>query len=142
MSLPRIFGLSVPLSSCSPCPPKAWVMRLGLSHQCSSLSYDHRTITRPHNPLYVLYILVTYLVIPTGTQVQVSVAYSDYRQDGEVISRVAEIQFKLLQTNENCSFTQTCDFESSPCVLELGSGVSVMNSSSSPLSSLTGTSGQ
>ena len=73
---------------------------------------------------------------------QVSVAYSDYRQEGMVISRVAEIQFKLLQTNENCSFTQTCDFEDGPCIWELGGGVNIMNSSSSPLSSLTGTSGQ
>ena len=83
-----------------------------------------------------------YFTIPTDTQVQVSVAYSDYRQEGVVISRVAEIQFKLLQTNENCSFTQTCNFEDSPCIWELGGGVSVTNSSSSPLSSLTGTSGQ
>ena len=70
-----------------------------------------------------------------------AVAYSDYRQDGEDISRVAEIQFKLLQTNENCSFTQTCDFEDGPCIWELGSGVNISDSSSSPLSSLTGTSG-
>jgi len=72
-------------------------------------------------------------------EVVVSVAYLDYRQEGRDISRTAQIEFELLQTTENCSFTETCDFESGPCRWELGRGGDITDSA---LTSVMGTTGQ
>jgi len=73
-------------------------------------------------------------------QVVVSVAYLDYRQEGrDDISRTAQIEFELLQTTENCSFTETCDFEVGPCRWELGRGGNLTDSA---LTSVMGTTGQ
>ena len=72
-------------------------------------------------------------------QVVVSVAYLDYRQEGRDISRTAQIEFELLQTTENCSFTETCDFEAGPCHWELGRGGNLTDSA---LTSVMGTTGQ
>lgn len=72
-------------------------------------------------------------------QVVVSVAYLDYRQEGRDISRTAQIEFELLQTTENCSFTETCNFEAGPCRWELGRGGDITDSA---LTSVIGTTGQ
>ena len=74
-------------------------------------------------------------------QVVVSVAYLDYRQEGRDISRTAQIEFELLRTTENCSFTETCNFdrEAGPCRLELGRGGNLTDSA---LTSVMGTTGQ
>ena len=65
--------------------------------------------------------------------------HSDYRPDNNIIERTAMIEFILLAATENCSFSETCDFEDSTSGCDswqLGSGVQHMDGTSSPVKDL------
>lgn len=65
---------------------------------------------------------------------------SDYRLTSGAISRVAVIEFFLVQIAENCTFTRTCTFEGEgECAKwSVGFGVDVRQTSSQLYNSFTG----
>ena len=60
-----------------------------------------------------------------------AIAHSDYKLSGIDISRTALIEFVLIDTTENCSFSKECGFESGACDWRLETGVQIVSSGTS-----------
>ena len=80
-----------------------------------------------------------WIIFISPFQVMATVAHSNYLYESSSIQRTALIEFVLLSTSQNCTLPDSCTFdESTPCkTWQLGSN-SVINDSSSSVSSTNG----